>query len=94
MHLLKFIIMILLDNKYLLFAKKDKLYEIKYDEKEEIKNYIEPEINYSEDDESPSKTTGGGQQQPVAQQQPEKDPGKIKLNNQKPDKKKEKKGFC
>ncbi len=50
--------------------------------------------NYSDDDESPSKTTGGGQQQPVAQQQPEKDPGKIKLNNQKPDKKKEKKGFC
>ena len=37
-------------NKYLLFAKKDKLYEIKYNEEKEVKNYIEPEINYSEED--------------------------------------------
>ncbi len=50
--------------------------------------------NYSDDDESPSKSPGGGQQQVVQQQPVEKDSGKIKLNNQKPDKKKEKKGFC
>ena len=50
--------------------------------------------NYSDDDESPSKSPGGGQQQVVQQQPVEKDSGKIKLNNQKPDKIKEKKGFC
>ena len=33
-------------NKYLIFSGVDKLYEIKYDEKEEIKNYeeIKPKI--------------------------------------------------
>jgi len=51
--------------------------------------------NYSDDDENPSKSTGGGPQQPATQQQPaQKDPSKIKLGNEKPDKKKEKKGFC
>jgi len=37
-------------DKYLLFAEKDKLYEINYNEKEEIKNYIETESNYTEKD--------------------------------------------
>ena len=36
-------------DKYLIFAKKDKLYDIRYDEKEEIKNYVEPKIEITEE---------------------------------------------